>query len=113
MQELTREHLERPPEETVRILALSFLEEANDGAKRMEEGEDPEALHDFRVGLRRLRSCLRAYRSHLKGSVSKKLRNRLKTLASSTNQARDTEVQIAWLEPQTEKLNPKQQIGLR
>jgi CHAD domain-containing protein/CYTH domain-containing protein len=111
--ELTCEHLERPPEETVRILALSFLDEAADGAKRMEKGDDSEALHDFRVGLRRLRSCLRAYRPYLKGSVSKKLRNRLKTLASSTNQARDTEVQLAWLEPQAEKLSPKQHIGLR
>ncbi len=111
MSELSRDLLKRPPEETVRHLALSLLEEAANGAERMKQGEDPEALHDFRVGLRRLRSCLRAYRSYLAGSVSKKLRRRLKELASSTNQARDTEVQLEWLAPQIEKLTPQQQIG--
>jgi CHAD domain-containing protein len=113
LSELTRDLLERPPEETARLLALSFLEEAADGAERMRLGEDPEALHDFRVGLRRLRSCLRAYRPYLAGSVSKKLRRRLKALASSTNQARDTEVQLEWLTPQIDKLTSQQQIGAR
>ncbi len=113
MSELSRDMLRRPPEETARLLALSLLEEAADGSERMKEGKDPEALHDFRVGLRRMRSCLRAYRPYLAGSVSKKLRRRLKELASSTNQARDTEVGLEWLTPQIEKLTPQQQIGAR
>jgi CHAD domain-containing protein/CYTH domain-containing protein len=103
--------MERLPEETARLLALSFLDEADAAADRMDNSEDTEALHDFRVGLRRLRSCMRAYRLHLRGAVSKKIRKRLKSLASSTSQARDTEVQIAWLEPQVKKLNDQQQIG--
>jgi CHAD domain-containing protein/CYTH domain-containing protein len=94
---LTRALLERSAEETVRHLALGLLRDADAALERMDDSEDPEALHDFRVALRRLRSVLRAYRPYLKGSVPKKLRTRLRTLAASTNVARDTEVQLEWL----------------
>jgi CHAD domain-containing protein/CYTH domain-containing protein len=40
------------------------------------------------------------------------LRRQLKTLAGSTGQARDTEVQIAWLKPQEEHLNLRHKAGL-
>lgn len=112
MAELTRDLLERPPEETSRLLALSFLKEAADALERLNDPEDTEALHDFRVGLRRLRSCIRAYRPYLKTSVSKKMRRRVKTLASSTGQARDTEVQIEWLKLQAEHLHARHKAGL-
>ena len=111
MAELSRDLLERPPEEAARLLSLTFLEEATDAVERLKEGEDPEALHDFRVGLRRLRSCLRAYRPYLEGSITKKDRKRIKDLASSTNLARDTEVQLAWLRPQLDQLTAQQKIG--
>ena len=94
MLELSSELMERSPEETARLLALSFLEDAAKALESLAKGEDPEALHDFRVALRRLRSSSRAYRPYLKGSLSKKVGKRLKALASSTNKARDTEVQI-------------------
>jgi CHAD domain-containing protein len=55
----------------------------------MDEPSDKEALHDFRVALRRLRSLMRAYQAYLRGSQAKKLRQRLKALAGSTNLARD------------------------
>ncbi|MBZ0119643.1 MAG: CHAD domain-containing protein, partial [Sandaracinaceae bacterium] len=51
--------------EGVRTLALGFWAEARDAAERLEQQADVEALHDFRVALRRLRSCLRAYDSLL------------------------------------------------
>jgi CHAD domain-containing protein len=111
MADLTRELLERPTEETARVLCLGFLDEATEAAERLKKGEDPEALHDFRVGLRRLRSCLRAYRPYLEGSITKKDRKRIKDLASSTNLARDTEVQLEWLKPQLAQLTDKQKVG--
>ena len=113
MADLSRELLDRPPEETARLLALSFVDEATEAVERLEKKADAEALHDFRVGLRRLRSCLRAYRPHLKGSVSKKIRTRIKELASSTNVARDTEVQLAWLQPRADELTEQQKVGAR
>ena len=42
-------------------------------APRLSAGDDPEALHDLRVGLRRLRSTLRAYRPYLRGALKKTL----------------------------------------
>ncbi len=111
--ELSRDLLERPPEETARLLSLAFLEEATDAVERLKKGEDPEALHDFRVGLRRMRSCIRAYRPYLEGSITKKDRNRIKSLASSTNLARDTEVQLAWVQPQLGRLTDQQKVGVQ
>jgi CHAD domain-containing protein/CYTH domain-containing protein len=98
--------LERPPEEAARLLCLGLLHEADHALRRLERNEDPEALHDFRVALRRLRSLTSAYRPYLKGSMKKKLRARLKELASSTNASRDAEVQLDWLEKNSPGLEP-------
>lgn len=56
----------------------------------LRKGEDPEALHDLRVALRRMRSLLRAYRGELR--LRKRFRRELSDLASATNPARDAEV---------------------
>lgn len=53
-------------------------------------GQHPEALHDLRVALRRMRSLLRAYRSELQ--LRKRSRRELRDLAATTNPARDAEV---------------------
>jgi CHAD domain-containing protein len=89
--------LSRPPEEGCRLLALSFLDQAAAARLRLADPADSEALHDFRVGLRRLRSCLRAYRAYLKDGVPKKLARKLRRLARSTGPGRDAEVQVEWL----------------
>jgi CHAD domain-containing protein len=112
MIKLSPELLDRSPEEIARLLALSLLDQAATAQSRLDDSEDLEALHDFRVSLRRLRSLIRAYRPYLKGSVPKKTRGRLKNLTSSTNKPRDTEVQIAWLKDQTDNLTTRQQVGL-
>jgi CHAD domain-containing protein len=104
--------LSRPPEEGARLLALAFLDQAAGARPRLADPEDAEALHDFRVGLRRLRSCLRAYRAYLEGSISKKLARRLRRLAGSTGPGRDTEVQIEWLRGRRAHLAPHHRAGL-
>lgn len=104
--------LPRPPEEGARLLALSFLDQAAAAFPRLEDAADAEALHDFRVALRRLRSCLRAYRPLLEGSVPKKLARRLRKLAQATGPGRDTEVQIEWLRPRGKHLAPHHRAGL-
>lgn len=105
MAKLKRHLLERSAEETARRLCLALLDEASSALERMDDAEDVEALHDFRVSLRRLRSLMRAYRRYLRGSGSKKLRARVKSLASATNAARDSEVQIAWLTKKRDQLS--------
>lgn len=92
--------LNRPAEEAARLLALGHLDEIEKASLRLADPTDTEALHDFRVGLRRLRSCIRAYRSHFKGSVSKRMRRRLRDITAATNAARDAQVQLAWLHQQ-------------
>jgi CHAD domain-containing protein len=102
----------RSAQEGARLVALAYLDEIDWAQRRLADPHDVEALHDFRVGLRRLRSCTRAYRSQLKGSVSKKIRRELRDLTSATNPGRDTEVKLAWLHGQAERLGAGESEGL-
>jgi CHAD domain-containing protein len=105
------ELLSRPPEEGARLLALSYLDEAVAARPRLDDADDSEALHDFRVALRRLRSCLKSYDAELAGSVQRKLAKRLRRLARVTGPGRDTEVQIAWLRSRSPVLSSYQRAG--
>lgn len=89
---------ERDPDEAARRLALGFLDQAAVAKDRLSDPDDTEALHDFRVGLRRLRSTLRSYENLLAKSVGKKLGKRIKALADATGEGRDSEVALAWLD---------------
>lgn len=89
---------ERDPDEGARRLALGFLDQAAAAKDRISDPDDAEALHDFRVGLRRLRSTLRTYRDLLGKSVGRKLAKRTKALADSTGEGRDAEVALAWID---------------
>lgn len=104
--------LSRPPEEGARLVALSFLDQAAAALPRLEDPDDREALHDLRVGLRRLRSTLRSYSPWLKDSLPKKLRRRLRNLARSTGPGRDTEVQMDWLRGRAPHLSRYHRTGL-
>ncbi|ACL74246.1 conserved hypothetical protein [Thioalkalivibrio sulfidiphilus HL-EbGr7] len=84
----------------VRQLAAGHLEAAAAACRRLKDPADTEALHDFRVALRRLRSLTRAYKPYIRDCLPKKLRRRVKDLAAGTGIARDTEVQLAWLNDQ-------------
>ncbi len=92
-------------------VALGWLTAARDAAARLARPDDNEALHDFRVALRRLRSALRLYRPELGKNVSAQLRRRLKKIARATNVARDAEVQIAWLGQARLRLTPAERSG--
>jgi len=89
--------LDRPVEEAVRRVALRELARAETARAALERKDDPEALHDFRVAVRRLRSHLRAYRKALAGDPGKKLLRRLRRLGTATNPGRDAEVGLAWV----------------
>jgi len=78
-------------------IVTARLDAASRAADRLGNPKDSDALHDFRVGVRRLRGALRAYRPWLGKAASGKLRARLRALARSTNADRDTEVQSTWI----------------
>jgi len=94
---LDLETLDRWPSEGARVVALALLADAAEAAGRVRDPSDAEALHDFRVALRRLRSTLRAWQPALGDSLRKKDLRRLRKVARATNEARDAEVLLAWL----------------
>ena len=99
------------PERAARRLLSRQLKNAETAGHRLAIGEDPEALHDFRVALRRFRSIERAYRSWVADVLPKKLRKRMQELVRSTGPARDSEVQLGWLDAQRAALRPNQRTG--
>ena len=74
---------------------------------------DVEALHDFRVAIRRLRSLLRAYQDLTDAAIPRRLRRGLRALARATNASRDLEVKLAWLEAEKASLKPRERTGER
>ncbi|MEE9587944.1 MAG: CHAD domain-containing protein [Hyphomicrobiaceae bacterium] len=58
------------------------------------ESNDPEGVHQFRIGLRRLRSLLRAYRPYTKSLSAQQLSDEARDLARLLSDLRDTDVLI-------------------
>src|SRR6058998_2102636 len=104
--------LAAPAPGAARRIALSLLDAATAARERLPDTGDAEALHDFRVAMRRLRSTLRAYQPQLEAVVPAKLRRRLRDLARATGEARDVEVQISWLERQRTELPAARRAGV-
>jgi CHAD domain-containing protein/CYTH domain-containing protein len=104
--------LELAAPRAARWLALHFLDEAQAARVRLDDAEDGEALHDFRVAIRRLRSTVRAYRVHLEGGIGRKDRQRLRKLAHATGDARDGEVMIGWMDDRRGGLGDDEVPGL-
>ena len=96
--------LSRSPQVASRLIALDLLDRAGRAAARLEDSGDADALHDFRVALRRLRSICRAYRGPLEDSLRKRDRRRLAELSRATAPGRDAEVALAWVARQGEEL---------
>ena len=69
MARLELEELTRPPEEGARLVALRILEDAGAALARVCAGEGPDALHELRVSLRRLRSTLQAFAAAVSSDV--------------------------------------------
>jgi CHAD domain-containing protein/CYTH domain-containing protein len=105
--------LDRPAAEAARLLALRMLDTAAAARLRMSNPADPEALHDFRVAIRRLRSCLRAWHSVLGDGVTPRILQRLRRLARTTSESRDLEVHLAWVAAQAPDLREYQKPGVR
>jgi len=106
------ENLRESTDRSVRLVALGHLADATAAHSRLAHESDDEALHDFRVALRRLRSWERAFRPYLRADLGKKLRRRLRDVAHDTGDSRDLEVHLAWLADQRRSLGRRQRAGL-
>lgn len=102
----------RSDEEAARRLALKALGAARAAERRLDDRADREALHDFRVAIRRLRSLLRAYKPQLESAVRPKDRKRLREIQRATGSGREAEVALEWLTKQQKDLAPEHLPGL-
>lgn len=102
----------RSDEESARRLALKSLSAARTAERRLDDRFDREALHDFRVAVRRLRSQLRAYRPQLETAVRAKDRKRLRAIQQATGGGREAEVALEWLAKQHADLASEHLAGL-
>jgi CHAD domain-containing protein/CYTH domain-containing protein len=95
-----------------RLVALTQLQDAEDAFARISLKGDLEALHDYRVALRKLRSHLRIYQPWLRESVRPKQVRTLRRIARSSNPTRDLEVLIDRLH-ELEELGPQEEAGVK
>jgi CHAD domain-containing protein len=100
-----------PVAQSAAQIARSYLDDATAAAARLGDRADAEALHDFRVAIRRLRATVGAYTA-LHDGVSRKQRRRLRKLARATNAARDAEVQLAWFRNRSARFTPAHRAAL-
>lgn len=104
--------LDLPTSDAVGRTATKHLADAESALARLGNRRDTEALHDFRVAIRRVRSLLRAYGRWMGRAGGKKVRRRLRRLGRATNAGRDAEVQLAWLEGERAGLARSERSGL-
>lgn len=109
----TRTLLSEPTPRAARAIGLRLLDDLDAQHRRLGRRRDKEALHDFRVALRRLRSWLRAYRRAVRDSVTRKTLRRLGDLTRATTQSRDIEVHLEWLTAQRASMRAPNLPGLR
>jgi CHAD domain-containing protein len=105
--------LDSPVREVAARLAGNHLDAAARGLARIDDPTDPKGLHAFRVAIRRLRSLLREYGPWVGRVAGRKVRRRLRELTRATNEERDADVQIAWLQAQYGQLARNEQPGYR
>lgn len=94
---VSREEMHQPASIGAAAVALRLLDDLVQERERLGNSEDDEALHDFRVALRRLRSWLRAFRPCLEDRLRRRAVRRLSRIADASNASRDAEVQLDWL----------------
>jgi CHAD domain-containing protein len=111
MANFNAELLDLPGSSAASAIALAYLDDAAAAAARLDDKSDTEALHDFRVAIRRMRVTLRGY-PEASESLSKKQRAKLRKLARHTNPARDAEVQLQWFRERKARFTPAQRAAL-
>ncbi len=100
-----------PAASGVRRVALALLDAAITARDRLDDPSDAEALHDFRVALRRLRSWIKAFDDELSRSIRKKHRRRLTEISRAAGTARDAQVHAAWLRDIEDSLRARERAG--
>jgi len=103
--------LRLPAHEAARQLCRELLATARARAQRLDDPDAADALHDFRVSLRRLRSALRSWRDLLGKAARPRERRRLREIQAATGAGRDAEVALEWIERQRQRCGPEHIAG--
>ncbi|MFN8582285.1 MAG: CHAD domain-containing protein [Gemmatimonadaceae bacterium] len=96
-----------------RRVALSLLADVRSARTRLGTRDDREALHDFRVAVRRLRSWMRMMAEDLSGSYPRGVRDALRAFGQQSNAGRDAEVLLEWLTATMPRLAPRHRRAAR
>jgi CHAD domain-containing protein/CYTH domain-containing protein len=107
---LPGDFLDLPVERAVRLVAQRLVHAMSNARERLIDPADADALHDFRVAIRRVRSWLRAHQPYLAAGVPWRTLRELKRIARAAGTARDAEVQTAWLRAQRKTRNPPHRV---
>jgi CHAD domain-containing protein len=108
--QLTPTLLANAAQHSARVVAAGYLREVSTQFDAFRA--DPAAgFHDLRVALRRLRTWLRAYRPELDDTVRKKTRRRAARIAHATNEPRDIESMLEWIDAQQD-LSARERAGV-
>jgi CHAD domain-containing protein/CYTH domain-containing protein len=110
---LLREELALPAAHGARLVASALLRGVVRAQRRLLDPGDADALHDLRVGMRRLRSWLRAFEPVLADTVRRGTMRRLRDLARRTGRARDLEVQLSWFEQRVDAIRSPAVLSAR
>ena len=109
---LDDERLDGPAGLGARALCMALLDTAQETHGQLGDGADANALHDFRVAVRRLRTGLRACEALLPPAAGRKPRRKLGKLARATAVAREADVEMTWLAAHREHAAPKNQPAI-
>jgi CHAD domain-containing protein len=77
-----------------RAQAGELLDRLEKQVRLASDSRDPDAVHDLRVSIRRLRGCLRAFSQFLPGKVRKKARRKAGDLMKLAGAVRDRDIAL-------------------
>lgn len=112
--------LREPVERGVRLVAISLLDDARQAGEKLtslsnelrdRDTAADDALHDFRVAVRRVRSWVRAFKPWLRDDISRKRGRRLSGIADATRSTRDATVHLEWLSKEGPALSTEERVG--
>jgi CHAD domain-containing protein len=92
----------RPSAERSQLVWEAFAEHRSSlasAAERVREAEDPQAIHDLRVGIRRMDAMLRTWAGFFRAGARDDALRALRRLRRRLGEARELESQVALLEP--------------
>jgi CHAD domain-containing protein len=108
----TKKELRHPAGRAAAILLEGYVLETKKAARTIDGHAGERAIHDLRVALRRLRTCLRNYRATLDKAFYTEMRSLLRRFSRRAGRIRDLDVEVAGLRAAQTRLKKAHQRAL-